>query len=75
MIDGSQWMAIWYRLYDMKLICYETAPGMEAQVAMVLPIVIRQLPIGSLGNMKFKCLWERYGKSLDVFQLLAYLQP
>ncbi len=26
MIDGSQWMAIWYRLYDMKLICYETAP-------------------------------------------------
>lgn len=26
MLDGSQWTALWYRLNDMKLICYETAP-------------------------------------------------
>ena len=26
MLDGSQWTALWYRLNDMKLICFETAP-------------------------------------------------
>ena len=25
-LDGSQWTAIWYRLSDQKIICYETSP-------------------------------------------------